>query len=263
MIAGAADKGADLAVLSESAIRCYSYNNPALREGMRRLSEAKGIDILYGAASGGYVKGERRFYNSAILVRSGKKTDDLYHKVHLVPFGEYVPFKDILSFVKKFSRVGIGDFTPGEAGKLVKMSDGTPFGIGICYEILFPELMSEFTVKGARFLATITNDTWYGDTAMPYQHFNLAVFRAIENRKYIVRVANSGYSGVITPDGQIIEKSALFQQVTIEEKIYLNDIKTIYVRFGNWFVYLNLIITALFIAWSIWRRKRGRFGNMD
>jgi apolipoprotein N-acyltransferase len=107
--------------------------------------------------------------------------------------------------------------------------------------------MRQFTKNDAEFLANITNDTWYGDTPMPHHHFALAVFRAVENRKFVVRAANSGFSGIVAPDGRILKKSQLFIETIIVHSIHPNNIKTIYSRFGDWFVYLNFAIVILLV----------------
>jgi len=249
MILQAAGENAELAILSESALRCFGFNREnRFGEIMQRLSTESGLDVLFSSptSSSEEIEG-RRYFNSAVLLREDGSEPQIYSKVHLVPFGEYLPFRKILFFVDKFSKGVIGDFDNGEDYTGLILTNGHRFGAGICYEILFPELIRQFTEKDAEFLVNITNDTWYGDTPMPYHHFALSVFRAVENRKFIVRVANSGFSGIVAPDGRILKRSQLFSKEIIIYSIHPNSIKTIYSRFGDWFVYLNFAIVVLIV----------------
>jgi apolipoprotein N-acyltransferase len=250
MIIEAAAANTDLAILSESALRCFGYSRENMfGDTMQRLSRESGLDLIFGSAtSSPDGTEERRYYNSAVLLRADGSQPQIYNKVHLVPFGEYIPFRTILFFVDKFSKGVIGDFAHGDDYTGLTLSNGHRFGVGICYEILFPELMRQFTKNDAEFLANITNDTWYGDTPMPYHHFALSVFRAVENRKYVVRAANSGFSGIVAPDGRIMKRSELFTEAIIVHSIHPNKIKTIYSRFGDWFVYLNFLIVVLVVS---------------
>jgi len=120
------------------------------------------------------------------------------------------------------------------------------FGTFICYEIIFPGLVRKFYSKSGDFIVTITNDAWFGDTSGPYQHFSMAVFRAIENRKPLVRVANTGVSGFMDSNGRILKKTPLFTKGLETEEIVLDPSKTIYTRFGDIFSYL-CIATALIV----------------
>jgi len=243
-----AEKSADLSVISESAIRGYIYSEHSpLKPYMKSNARELGIDILYGTGLLVIQDKEQKYYNSAVLTHYDEKEDDIYKKQHLVPFGEYVPLKKILKFVRKFSQFYIGETERGSGPYLLTTSNGYKFGTGICYEIIFPELMREFIDAGAQFLVTITNDTWYGKTVMPAQHFNIAVFRAVENRKYIVRAANSGYSGVIAPDGRILSRTGLYERTTLIARIHPNDIETVYSKFGDWFVFVCFGFTILIL----------------
>ena len=225
-------------------------------EMMQRLSTESGLDVLFSSPTSSYGEIEgRRYYNSAVLLRADGSEPQIYSKVHLVPFGEYLPFRKILFFVDKFSKGVIGDFAHGEDYTGLTLTNGHRFGAVICYEILFPELIRQFSEKDAEFLANITNDTWYGDTTMPYHHFALSVFRAVENRKFVVRVANSGFSGIVAPDGRILKRSQLFSKEIIIYSIHPNRIKTIYSRFGDWFVYMNCAI-AIFLVFILSRKKQ-------
>jgi apolipoprotein N-acyltransferase len=236
MIMQSGREGKGLAILSETSLRGFGFHP--------------------GSSFAGWMRRVSKYYNSAVLLLPNKEIPQIYSKVHLVPFGEYIPFKKILFFVDKFSKGIIGDFSAGEKYEILTLSDGHRFGTGICYELLFPELMRQFTINGAEFLANITNDTWYGKTVMPYHHFSLSVFRAVENRKYVVRAANSGFSGITAPDGRIIEKSGLYTDTIISSYIHPNRVVTIYAKFGDWFIYLNALTLIVCIASINWKKRR-------
>jgi apolipoprotein N-acyltransferase len=222
---------------------------------MRRVAQSIGSDVLFGMGSFKDEGEKAEYFNSAVLSRYDGEPDQIYHKQHLVPFGEYIPFRKILKFINKFSKFYIGDTTPGDGPQLMQLSDGTIFGTAICYEVLFPNLMRKFASNGAEFFVHITNDTWYGDSSMPWQHLTLAVFRAVENRKWVLRSANSGYSGIISPTGKIIRRTELFHQCMVIEKFKPNNIQTIYSRYGDWFSILSTVIVLGFIFLIIFKRR--------
>ncbi|MBU0759454.1 MAG: apolipoprotein N-acyltransferase [Candidatus Omnitrophica bacterium] len=147
-------------------------------------------------------------YNSAVLVSPRGEVEAEYNKIHLVPFGEYVPFSDNLPILHRLVLGELGEFTPGKEYKAFSFqpsafSRNIKFGTLICFEDIFPSLAREFVRNGARFLVVITNDAWYGKSGAPYQHAACSVFRAIENRVPVVRCANTGYSCFIDSKGRI------------------------------------------------------------
>jgi apolipoprotein N-acyltransferase len=182
--------------------------------------------------------------NSAVLLDRNGNITYSYYKIHLVPFGEYVPLKSIFFFVEKFVS-GAGEFVPGDSFVKAQTPFGT-FSAFICYEIIFPGLVRKFYSKGGDFIVTITNDAWFGQTSGPYQHFSMAVFRAIENRKPLVRVANTGVSGFMDSNGRILKKTPLFTQRIETGEITLDRSRSVYSRFGDIFSYL-CIAAALIV----------------
>lgn len=155
--------------------------------------------------------------NSAGIFSQGELLER-YDKIHLVPFGEYVPLKKILFFVNKLVAAA-GDFLSGEYAAPFTVSRAKA-GALICYESIFPEIAGEYKKKGADFLVNITNDAWFGDSPAPHQHFAMSAFRAIENECYLVRVANTGISGIVTPWGKSVVKTPLFKEAVFTGKIY-------------------------------------------
>jgi len=198
--------------------------------------------ILYRGDRGG----NAYYSNSAVLLDKTGNVVYEYDKIHLVPFGEYVPLQRVLFFVNKIV-VGVGDYSRGNQYSLAE----TPFGrfaTVICYEIIFPGLVRKFFTDDGNVLVNITNDAWFGKTPGPYQHFSMAVFRAIENRKPVIRAANTGISGFIDSKGRIISKTELFQKVVLTCDIKTNDTKSFYTKYGDLFSYLCIVLSIVLLA---------------
>ncbi len=205
-----------------------------------------------------FKKNKYSLSNSVILLSHNGKTIFNYDKIHLVPFGEYVPLKKILFFIDKLV-VGIGDFVRGEEYSIAETQIGK-FATPICYEIIFPGLIRRFYLNnGGDLLITITNDAWFGRTTGPYQHFVMSIFRAIENRKPLIRAANTGISGFIDSTGKVLKSTRLFERTFITETVIKNTEMTFYTRFGDIFAYLcniySLYILLNYIGISRFYKK--------
>jgi apolipoprotein N-acyltransferase len=150
-------------------------------------------------------------YNSAFLISGDGEIDAFYDKINLVPFGEYIPFKplfDLLDLTKVAYSLGVSDFSRGKEYTVFSVRKGDDefrFSTLICFEDVFPHLARHFSRAGSEFLVVITNDAWFGKTAAAYQHMQASVFRAIENNSYVVRAANTGVSGFISPKGRVLD----------------------------------------------------------
>jgi apolipoprotein N-acyltransferase len=244
----ALDGQPDLVIWPETATPFYftgSGDNAAMTNDLRRFVASLKTPLLTGSPTF-EVRPDRliRLRNSAFLLNSDGSTGGAYHKHHLVPFGEYVPLRNILFFAKKMVE-GSGDFQSGTEYTVMTMrvregGAGVPLGTVICYEIIFPDLVRRFVDHGARIMTTITNDAWFGRTSAPYQHFTMAVFRAVENHVPIARAANTGVSGFIDARGRILEMSDIFTEASIAHDIApaARGRKTFYTRFGDVFAYL-------------------------
>ena len=200
----------------------------------------------------GSENGKSLLSNSVIMLSPGTDAVEVYDKIHLVPFGEYVPLGNLFPFIKKLV-VAIGDFVHGK--EITVMN--APFAkIGnlICYEIAFPGLVRKFVDKGANLIVTVTNDAWFGRTSAPYQHFSMAVFRAIENRVPVARSANTGISGFIDSRGRIIQKSDIFVKASLTNTISVGNEKSFYAGHGDVFAYVCLIITSIMCMAGIVRK---------
>jgi len=257
----AAQEGARLVVWPELSVPlCFSCGNDLYQEFRKYLtafSRDRNITLVLGTYETSYENGETHYFNSALcLMPDGHYTQ--YNKMHLVPFGEYTPYEKIFSFISNFTHA-IGELTPGKRFSFHRFNE-IKFGSPICYEIIFPDLVRRFCLEGAEFLITLTNDGWYGKSSAPYQHFSIAVFRAVENRRFLLRSATTGISGIIDPYGRILKRSKLNEQLYLTEHITAIQRTTIYTRWGNWFSYLSLTISSLFfilaVSIKIHRKKR-------
>ena len=216
----------DLVIWPETSVPFYfsgvAPTDQALTADLDAFVKQNRVPLLFGSAT--YeVKPNRRIIgrNSAFLLSADGQVEATYHKIHLVPFGEYVPLKGILFFVEKMVQA-IGDFQAGDDYTVMRVPYAhteTKLSTVICYEIIFPDLVRRFVDKGAEIITTVTNDAWFGKTAAPYQHFSMAVFRAVENRVPVARAANTGISGFIDARGHILATSGIFTQAHLTRTI--------------------------------------------
>ena len=195
-------------------------------------------------------------YNSAFLISPGGLIEDHYEKIHLVPLGEYVPMGRLLFFLNKIVP-SISSFTAGQALNLMSVREHK-FGVTICYEDLFPSISRGFTEKGADFLVNLTNDGWYEKSSALYQHFDFSRFRAIENRRSMVRVTNTGITGVFSPTGEVIAEAPLFQQSILTVDVPVGGELSLYTRFGDFFAWGCVVTLGLLLVGKyMWRHHHG------
>ncbi|MBI4708496.1 MAG: apolipoprotein N-acyltransferase [Candidatus Omnitrophica bacterium] len=219
------------------------------------LSLAK--DIKTPIIIGAVVNEDRKYSNSAFLIDDSGELIGRYDKLHLVPFGEYIPLKSTFPFLESFAP--IGDIERGKEFKIFMHTAGN-FCVLICFEDLFPELTREFTKKGADFLVNITNDAWYKKTSAALQHFQASVFRAVENRRPLVRAANTGISGFISSSGKIISlvedpsnETLFIDGFKTEEIIISGRSVSFYTRFGDVFIAVCFLLLCCGIILSFKR----------
>ncbi|MDH4228014.1 MAG: apolipoprotein N-acyltransferase [Deltaproteobacteria bacterium] len=250
----AKNSGADIAVWPESAMTFYIDEAGKLTPLVTGAAKENNIYIVTGAPRREFnvFKKEEKFFNSAFMIDPSGNITGRYDKVHLVPFGEYVPLKNILFFIKKMT-AGVGDFSAGEGYPTLKF-DGARIGTLICYEAVFPEISAAFTRHGANVLVNLTNDGWFGNTSAPYQHLDMTRFRAIENRVYLLRSANTGISAVIDPAGRIVGRTELFKETNLTLPFRVRpEGRTFFSRFGMLFPFTTIIISVILII--LGRRK--------
>jgi len=199
--AQAAKDRPDLIIWPEAALSVILEEEPIFFEQVKDFARGTNTPLLLGAVT----LRDNLYYNSALLVSGSGETTSRYDKLHLVPFGEYIPLKNVFPFLETV--VPIGDITAGKNYTIFQIPNSkitNRFAVLICFEDLFPELSREFIKRGAGFLINITNDAWYKKTSAAHQHLQASVLRAVENRRLLVRVANTGVSGFIAPSGKII-----------------------------------------------------------
>jgi apolipoprotein N-acyltransferase len=225
-------KEADLVIWPETATPFYLFDDKILSDMV--IEGIKASNSVYIIGSPSYAAGKEAmiFHNSAYLVSAQGHAKGKYDKVHLVPFGEYVPLKRWLPFIDKLV-AQVGDFKPGRQGNTLSW-EGHYVGMLICYESIFPGLARAMVQNGAHLLVNITNDAWFGRTSAAFQHFSMAVFRAVENRRYLARAANTGISGFIDPCGRIVSPTALFQEAVVNQEVSLLKEPSFYSRWGEW-----------------------------
>lgn len=233
---------------------CSYYIFPEFRKKLSRFAKESGSTLLLGTNETVMDKQLPRYYNTALCLHPDLSMSQ-YYKMHLVPFGEYTPYKKILFFIEKMTHA-IGELTPGEEFVLHEF-EGKKFGSPICYEIIFPNLVRKFVKKGADFLVTITNDGWYGVSSAPFQHFAIAVVRAVENRRFLLRSATTGVSGIIDPYGRILSRTGMMTQGSLTETITPMDTRTPYTRFGDFAPLAGLTLGAVFLILALAYRKNG------
>jgi len=245
MTADAARQGAQLVIWPESSTPFYFEEDRPSGDRIRSLVRSTGIELLFGSDQMEHSK-PPLYYNSAFLMRADGSTAAVYRKMHLVPFGEFVPLKQLLFFVGPLVE-SAGDFTPGRSMVLLPTSQG-PISTAICYEIVYPALVRSSVLGGSRLLTTITNDAWYGYSSAPYQHFLQASMRAIEEGRYLARSANTGISGIVDPYGRVVEQSRIFERTVMLGEVRMLDGRTIYGRIGDICAYLCAAITLAAMA---------------
>jgi apolipoprotein N-acyltransferase len=221
--------------------------NRPYREDLESLARQSGASLLFGTVDYRTEGREVRPVNAAALVRPNGTWGPTYAKMHLVPFGEYVPLAPLLGFVNRFAQGAIGDFLSGSEPVVARV-DGLTVGTCICYEMAFPELVRRFPLQGADVLANLTNDAWFGTSSGPYQHFQMAVLRAVENRRYLVRAANTGITAIVDPRGRVLARTALQETRVLTGTIRAIRGKTVYVRVGDVFAILCVILSASALA---------------
>lgn len=180
----------------------------------------------------------------------------VYRKMHLVPFGEYVPVKRLLFFAEPLVRA-VSDFAEGDRLVVLPVA-GHLASTAICYEVVYPDLAGLATRSGSELLTTITNDAWFGRSSAASQHFEMASLRAIEQGRYLARAANTGISGIVDPYGRVLAKSALFTGAAIVGDVRFLTARTVYSRIGDVFAYACALATAAALLVTM---RRGRAGG--
>ncbi len=242
-----------LIVWPETALPFNYQDANNLQKQVQNISLKTKSWFIFGSTSYENSKNDTNYYNSAYLLSPAGEIQGKYNKVHLVPYGEYVPLRNVFPFIKKLT-AGMGDFTAG-AGYYPLAVDNRKIGILICYEGILPFAARTYKKDGAELLVNITNDAWFGATSAPFQHFSMAVFRAVETRLYLVRAANTGISAIINPQGQIVAQTKIFEKVAIKENVKYSNIQTTYVKYGDILVFVCFGLLVFFFVLVLLKRR--------
>ncbi len=246
------ENGAEMIVWPETAVPFFYQHDRRYKDLMRNLVINSSTALIFGSPAYTRHKKGISYHNRIYLInRDGKEF--YYDKLHLVPFGEYIPLKKIFKFAKRFVSA-MGDMDPGREIKLLPY-DGHLIGGYICYEAIFPELVRLFKKMGAEIFVNITNDAWFGKTSAPYQHISMAAFRSVENRVWTARCANTGVSALITPYGEIKNPTPIFKRTAISGEVNFLNIPTFYSRNGDVFAWLCVFLTLFFLTLNLIQRR--------
>jgi len=239
----ALEQGARVLIWPETALpmRLTSPEWAAMRLSLSEFTRDQKVWLLLGSVDS---VGEDTIYNTAFIYNDQGRLVDRYHKTHLVVFGEFTPFVKQLPFMRVFAVRDVG-YTHGEGFHLVHLN-GQPIGTPICFESTFSQIVRRFVRLGAKLICIITNDAWFDGTVGPAQHAAMGVFRAIENRRWVIQAANTGVTGIITPQGRFLRRLPEREPGVIVDTVYLCENQPFYLRFGD--VFMGLCGMAL-VGW--------------
>jgi apolipoprotein N-acyltransferase len=240
----------DLIVWPESPAPFYDID-PEFRKAMSSLAHSSQAPVIVGntglepnAEKSGYTPHNRASFISADGTFAG-----YYDKMHLVPFGEYVPYKRFFFFANSLLHEA-GNFEPGTEANVFS-SGGHTYGTFICYESIFADEIRQFAKRGAEVLINISNDGWYGNTSAPWQHLNMVRMRAIENHRWILRATNTGVTAAINPYGRVTTSIPRHQRTSVRVHFAYEHDLTFYAAHGDLFAYLCALVTATALAFSL------------
>lgn len=232
----------DLLILPEAPTPLSYDADSGYRRTLQDLARRFRFGLVFNNIRESGSGGTRLFYNSAYFLDGKGMLQGVYDKIHLVPFGEYIPLRKLLFFIDIISK-DVGEFAAGRNYALIETA-GRPVSAVICFEAVFPQLVREFVRQGSQLIVNITNDRWYGDSDAPFQHLAIVRMRAIENRRYLLRAANSGISAVVEPSGRITSSTGILQEAVCQGSFDFQTYRTLYTRYGDFFVFLCAIISC-------------------
>jgi len=244
----AASHGVQVVIWPESTVPLSYASTDFYKQAIESISRDRNIDVILGSVAEDPAQ-QNRMWNAAFLV-SGGRTIGHYDKIRLVPFGEYVPLRQMLFFAHALVHA-VGQFEFGT--KDTPLDGRFRYGPAICYEVVFPQIPRAQVVHGANVLVTITNDAWYDGTSAPRQHLNQARLRAVETDRYLLRAGTTGISAVVDPAGQIVQQLEMGKQGIIYADFQPRTSTTPYVRFGDWFAWLAIVMVVVGMV----RRRSG------
>jgi apolipoprotein N-acyltransferase len=236
----ATSHGVQVVIWPESTVPLSYASTDFYRQSIESISRDRNVDVILGSVAADPSQ-PNKMWNAAFLV-SGGKTIGHYDKIRLVPFGEYVPLRQMLFFAHALVHA-VGQFEFGT--KDTPLDGRFRYGPAICYEVVFPQIPRAQVVHGANVLVTITNDAWYDGTSAPRQHLNQARLRAVETDRYLLRAGTTGISALVDPAGQIVQQLKMGKQGIIYADFQPRTSTTPYVRFGDWFAWMATVAVVI------------------
>ena len=246
-----------LIIWPESAVPGAFLQDAQLIDTVCHLAQTTGTYLLLGSAQRPKI-GDRDWvlthrYNSVFLISPAGTIQNFYHKIYLLPFAEYLPYRESGLWPKRLAAQA-GDFLPGQEYKIFEL-EGIKFGVSICWENIFPDLVRQFVVRGAEFMVNVTNEAWFGDSAASSQFLMMNVFRAVENRVAVARATNTGISCVIDPQGRIMglvteQGKCLFVEGFLTKTLPRAQPHSFYTRYGEIFAQGNVIISVSLLLFT-------------
>ena len=254
----AAEEGAEIIMWPESAVPIYIHPDGYYDQAYKQLAEDYGVYLV----AGGFITRDEKSYSSLVMYGPDGSggVNGAYRKRHLVPFGEFVPYKDfivkILPFLNDFTMLG-SDLTQSDESIVFDTEYGKMSGL-ICFDSIFSKLAGDDVRNGSELILIGTNDSYYDKFANPFQHNSHAVLRAVEYDRFVVRAANTGLSSIISPDGKVAIKSNMHEECYISGQISFNDTRTLYSYVGDLVVYLSMVYILFGLIWF----NRGFFARI-
>ena len=242
----------DLLVLPEAPTPLSFQHDKAYRAAMQALARRYSLGMIFNNIGDDEHHGKTAYYNSAYFLDHDGNETARYDKMHLVPFGEYIPYRKLFFFAESITK-DVSDFTAGSGYTLAALDGHKGNGL-VCFEAVFPKISRGFAREGSELFVNLTNDGWYGNTAAPYQHLSMARWRAVENRRFLLRAANTGISAIVRPTGSLQAVTGLFREEICAGLFAFSGYKSIYTRVGDLFVLACAIIVVL-LGFLCVRRK--------
>ena len=246
---------ADLVAWPESPAP-FDESDPRFQHSLAKIAQSVQAPIIVGSIGWTFDPSAQdwNYYNSALVIGADGARAGRYDKIHLVPFGEYIPFQNLLTFAHKLTG-RVSRFTRGDGPKVFRLASATGdahrYGIFICYEAVFADEVRHFAQLGADVLVNISDDGWYGDTSAPWQHLNMVRMRAVEYRRWILRSPNNGITAVIDPYGQVRQSIPRHQADSLAAQFAYRDDVTFYTAHGDVFGWTCALLGLAILCWSL------------
>jgi apolipoprotein N-acyltransferase len=234
----------------------FDESDPRFQHSLAKIAQSVQAPIIVGSIGWTFDPSAQdwNYYNSALVIGADGARAGRYDKIHLVPFGEYIPFQNLLTFAHKLTG-RVSRFTRGDGPKVFRLASATGdahhYGVFICYEAVFADEVRHFAQLGADVLVNISDDGWYGDTSAPWQHLNMVRMRAVENRRWILRSTNNGITAVIDPYGQVRQSIPRHQADSLAAQFAYRDDVTFYTAHGDVFGWTCALLGLAILCWSL------------